>query len=287
MNFTREPIIETIITPRDGYKLLVRNSKGGGQEDYYIDALEVVSFGHSFFFRSLERPKTFLVPVSDYEVIETKEVRAALKNVAHERSIKIGGGREGSLRREPVSEKEIATPTPEATEEVEAAVSTPSQQPEHRHNKRDRGRRNRGRGGRRIEEQQSSAPRGSKEWEAQKQQQFAAEMQKHEDSSSFAESTAIEGGASGDVKEVAAPAFTRLIPPPPTLISETISRYKDLVAPNRPVLPPVEPEQILQEKEDEDFPNRESTELHRQSTFVEQQNFTTQRSFLQDNNFFP
>ena len=75
MNFTREPIIETVITPREGCKLVVRNSKGGGQEEYFVDAVEVVSFGHSFFFRSLDRPKSFLVPVSDYEILELKETR--------------------------------------------------------------------------------------------------------------------------------------------------------------------------------------------------------------------
>ena len=98
MNFTREPIIETVIMPREGCKLLIRNSKGSAQEDYYVDAVEVVSFGHSFFFRSLERPRSFLVPVSDYEVLEMKETRLSLKNVAPERSIKIGGVPEGSVR---------------------------------------------------------------------------------------------------------------------------------------------------------------------------------------------
>ena len=79
MNFTREPIIETIITPKDGYKLIVRNSKGGTSEEYSVDAIEVVSFGRSFFYRSMERPKSFLLPVSDYEVIESKETRVVLK----------------------------------------------------------------------------------------------------------------------------------------------------------------------------------------------------------------
>ncbi len=92
MNFTREPIIETIITPKEGHKLLVRNTKGSSAEEYIVDALEVVSFGQSFFFRSLERPKSFLVPVSDYEVSETKETRVVLKNATFERNIKIGGG---------------------------------------------------------------------------------------------------------------------------------------------------------------------------------------------------
>lgn len=92
MNFTREPIIETIITPKEGYKLVVRNTKGSNVEEYIVDAIEVVSFGHSFFFRSLERPKSFLVPVSDYEITETKETRVVLKNASFERNIKIGGG---------------------------------------------------------------------------------------------------------------------------------------------------------------------------------------------------
>ncbi|NGX46782.1 MAG: hypothetical protein K1000chlam3_00146 [Chlamydiae bacterium] len=93
MNFTREPIIETIITPKEGHKLVIRNTKGSGGEEYLVDAIEVVSFGQSFFFRSQERPKPFLVPVSDYEVVEAKETRVVLKNATFERSIKIGGGK--------------------------------------------------------------------------------------------------------------------------------------------------------------------------------------------------
>ena len=106
MNFTREPIIETVITPREGCKLVVRNSKGVGEE-YFVDAIEVVSFGRSFFFRSLERPKSFLVPVSDYEVLELKEIRMALKNASAERSIKIGGGRETPVRAQPREEEAV------------------------------------------------------------------------------------------------------------------------------------------------------------------------------------
>ena len=64
MNFTREPIIETIISPKDGCKLLVRSSRGGETaEEYYVDAIEVVSFGRAFFFRSMERPKPLLMNV--------------------------------------------------------------------------------------------------------------------------------------------------------------------------------------------------------------------------------
>lgn len=104
MNFTREPIIETIITPKEGFKLLIKNSKNGGSEEYSVDAVEVVSFGHSFFYRSLERPKSFLLPITDYEVIEAKETRVVLKNVPLEKSIKIGGGKNKNNKEESSNE---------------------------------------------------------------------------------------------------------------------------------------------------------------------------------------
>lgn len=95
MDFTREPIIESVITPRDGCKLVVRSSKGVGQEEYFVDSLEIVSFGGSFFYRSLERPKAFLMPVSDYEVLEARETRVVLKSATPEKGaqIRIGGSR--------------------------------------------------------------------------------------------------------------------------------------------------------------------------------------------------
>ncbi len=98
MDFTREPIIETVVTPKEGCKLVVRSSKAGGQEEYFVDSVEVVSFGSSVFFRSQERPKAFMVPASDYEVLEVREARMVLKNVGLDRSIKIGGGRENNAK---------------------------------------------------------------------------------------------------------------------------------------------------------------------------------------------
>ncbi len=91
MNFTREPIILTVISPKEGSKLIVRNVLGVG-EDIFVDAIEIVSFQDAIFFRSLERPKTFLFPTSHYEIIEVKETRMVLKNATAEKSIKIGGG---------------------------------------------------------------------------------------------------------------------------------------------------------------------------------------------------
>jgi len=93
VNYTREPIIESIITPKEGCKLVVRNSKGGASEEYFVESLEIVSFGNAIFFRSTERPKSFLVPVTDFEVIELKETKMVLKTANIEKSIKIGGGK--------------------------------------------------------------------------------------------------------------------------------------------------------------------------------------------------
>ncbi len=93
MDFTREPVIETVITPREGCKLVIRSSKSTSQEEYFVDAVEVVSFGNAFFYRSLEKPKSFLLPVIDYEVLEVREARMVLKHVGSDKSIKIGGGR--------------------------------------------------------------------------------------------------------------------------------------------------------------------------------------------------
>lgn len=112
MNFTREPIIETIISPKEGYKIVVRNSKAEGKEEYIVEAVEVVSFGSSFFFRSVDKAKAFLVPVSDYEIIETKEARMVLKNAPIDRSIKIGSKKEPKREEAPVEEEEVAIAGP-------------------------------------------------------------------------------------------------------------------------------------------------------------------------------
>jgi hypothetical protein len=210
VNFTREPIIETIISPKEGYKLLVRSSKSGGPaEDYFVDAVEVVSFGHAFFFRSTERPKAFLVPASDYEVLEVKETRVALKSASHDRNIKIGGGREASMRhqqREPSPEREPAEPMvaeeqPAQTEEtgLEAAIGARMDK------RRDRRRRRHRRSDDDWTERRAAEPQ---------QQQPQAEGEP-------------KGQAGEEETKVSSPMFSSLIPPPPNLISQTLSRYKD------------------------------------------------------------
>ncbi len=176
MNFTREPIIETVITPREGCKLIIRSSKAGGNEEYLVDAVEVVSFGASIFFRSLERPKSFLLPVSDYEVIELKETRMVLKNATVERSIKIPGRT--------------------AAKEEELSSSRQQERSLQDHGRKRRSRRRRGGGG-----------------EIPPPEEMAMSVPPPEEALEKAESVPT--------------TVSRLFPPPPTLIKETLGRYKD------------------------------------------------------------
>jgi hypothetical protein len=197
VNFTREPIIETVITPREGCKLVVRSSKGINQEDYFVDAVEVVSFGQSIFFRSQERPKSFLVPVSDYEILELKETRMVLKNVSSERSIKIGGGRENPVRSQP---REPA----EAENISETENAPPVQDRDKKQGDRRRSRRRRG---------------GSME--------MRHDAPLSEERPQQATSPTTEGVEKSAVEPAVAPSFiSKLFPPPPTLIKETLHRYK-------------------------------------------------------------
>ncbi len=202
VNFTREPIIETILSPKDGYKLCIKNSKIAESEELFVDVVEVVSFGHAFFFRGQERPKPFLVPVSDYEIFEVKETRVVLKNVTHDRNIKIGGGREAfakTAKEQPISRQEEVVPVEVVSSpSAEAPVEVKSDK------KRDR-RRNRRR--RLAEERRETV-----------------EKDKPEEGSSDSDEN-----AESEVEEVkvSSSMFAHLLPPPPTLISEKLNKMKE------------------------------------------------------------
>lgn len=217
MDFTREPIIETIITPKEGCKLVVRSSKNAGQEEYFVDAVEVVAFGQAFFFRSLERPKPFLVPIVDYEILEVREARMVLKNVGIDRSIKIGGGRETFSRSPKGAEKEapaVVEPAikPEVSlspSEAAAEVRLPGRPGLEK--KRDRRRQYRKRRGvQEIEKEEEAVGAGS-----------AAGMLMEEQAEYRVQEEPIEP------LQPNSGAFTSLLQPPPKLISETINQYRE------------------------------------------------------------
>lgn len=201
VDFTREPIIESVITPKEGCKLVIRSSKGAGQEEFFVDAVEVVSFGNTFFLRSLEKPKAFLVPATDYEILEVRETRMVLKNVGLDRSIKIGGGREGSKRPSKVASKpEIPEPQPE-------------QKPEPK--RRERRRQYRKRKGKDV--------LISKEQEQQESENEVKERVRIPTPETI---TKLKDEGIGRPITSSSSVLSSLLPPPSTLISESIERYK-------------------------------------------------------------
>lgn len=209
MDFTREPIIETVVTPKEGCKLVVRSSKSAGQEEYFVDALEVVSFGNALFFRSFERPKAFLVPASDYEVLEVREARMVLKNVGIERSIKIGGGKpareQAPEKAEPVQQQpEMAASVQEGT--TSASEGKGDSRLEKRRDRRRHARKRRG---------------GSDDTESDTAETVEKEGGEREASTDSSEKSSEERvtPSNGGVAV--------MLPPPTMLISETIARYRD------------------------------------------------------------
>ena len=192
MNYTREPIVESVVTPREGCKLVLRNSKKSHeQEDFLVDAVEIVSFGSAIFYRSTERPKPFLLPVSDYELIELKETKMVLKAVSPERAIKIAGG------------KPKQKPSPSQSKEV-------------------------------------SQP--SKEEVSEKKSLKRRTRRKKHDPSSVAESenkdkvkNVQKGGDKNDEMKVSSSSVRGLLPPPTTLIKESLTRIKNEELSKEPV----------------------------------------------------
>ncbi len=225
MNFTREPIIETVISPKDGYKLCIRSSKLSQQEEFFVDAVEVVSFGQAFFFRGQERPKPFLVPVTDYEIFEVKDTRVVLKNIAHERNIKIGGGRDAPVR---AAKEAPVEKVEEERQEAHAEASSETTQEPKGDRKRDRRRHRRRRGN---EEKREWTDREHNASETE-----AGSVSSEEDPSS--EKTI------GEEPKITSALFSHLLPPPPTLISEKLSRYKEL-SEEKPVQPAQEEGETL------------------------------------------
>ncbi|PCI78407.1 hypothetical protein COB21_00815 [Candidatus Aerophobetes bacterium] len=191
MDFTREPIIETIITPKDGYQLLIKNSKAGGSE-HVVDAVEVISFGTTYFLRSLEKPAAFLLPFGEYEIVEKKVTRVALKKPQIQKSIKIE-----------TKDRKIPHEDLESDFEMEKA-------------------------------QRDDTKSGDKS-KAVKRKRVAS--RRVDSKESRKEESSVESVTTG--KPVVAPS---LLPPPTTLISEQILRYKDYLQKEESAPTPLEEE---------------------------------------------
>lgn len=208
MDFTREPIIETVITPKEGCKLVVRSSKNPGQEEFFVDALEVVAFGNALFYRSLERPKVFLVPVNDYEILEVREARMVLKNVGIERAIKIGGGK--AVKEAPAEKSEQMLQSEAADEGAESDETANEAKSEKRRDRRRQGRRRRGRDEEGVTEQAEAPIKTEEAFDAPPREPAEAPE-------SLVVAAAVSPGT----------YTSTILPPPSMLISETIARYRD------------------------------------------------------------
>jgi len=206
VEFTRQPIIETVITAKEGFKLVVRSSKNTSQEEYFVDAVEVVSFGSALFFRSTEKPKAFLAPVSDYEVLEVREARMVLKNVGLEKAIKIGGGKETLLKA--------------VREERPEGESAPQQE---RSGDRKRDRRRGLRGRRRERDEAPKTEEGGAE------EPLREEVEGLDDAQTIELPEPKKLGRRGRqaAMELSSNVLKSLLTPPPNLISETIEKYRD------------------------------------------------------------
>lgn len=241
MDFTREPIIETIITPREGYRLVVRSSKSVGQEEHFVDAVEVVSFGSASFFRSLERPKPFVVPIADYEVLEVREPRMVLKTGPVASSVKIAGGREGQPYKPPrerererereVERKELPVASePERLPVGEEPASTRLAQDGRGEKRRDRRRGFRRRRGMRddsLPEDQSSTQSGQQE--GQSQEYGDSDMGfSHSEEGSAREQGSFESTGEPTAEPLGQTTlFRSILPPPATLIRDDLQRLRD------------------------------------------------------------
>jgi hypothetical protein len=215
VDYTREPIIETVITPKEGCTLVVRSSKTPSQEEYFVDAIEVVSFGSALFFRSTERPKSFLVPVSDYEVVEVREARMILKHTGQERAaVKIGGGRESSLRQE----------RPESESAEKAQPEEESEESGRGDRKRDRkrpARRRKGRGEREV------APKELTEIGEDGEVIVSSATTSEESVSQAADTGARDQERKLEPTSTLSPEMlASLLAPPSMLISDTMERYR-------------------------------------------------------------
>lgn len=254
MDFTREPIIETIITPKEGYKLVVRSSKNSSQEEYFVDAVEVVTFGNAQFFRSSERPKSFLVPVSDYELLEVREARMVLKNAGPDRSIKIGGGREASFKPPRETAKQEQSEEKEAPgleQEQPAAEASEGRTDARLEKKKDRRRNTRKRRGK-----EEALEAGKEEGAVS-----TTPIPQLEDDRITIPAPQEDAGELEGTSTLSPSVLSSLLQPPPTLISETINRYREnalfksafFMTEEEQYKPHDKVEELLSEDDDKDF----------------------------------
>jgi len=252
VNFTREPIIESIISARDGYKLSIKSTKFNENKEVLVDAVEIVSFGSSQFFRCQEKPKPFIFPVADFEISEVKETRFILKNSSLEKSVRIQSSKEHLHKTsKDVQEEEFVVEQDQEEELLEESSEETAAAPrEDKKSKRNRRKRDR-----------------------QKQQRYTPEEVLHEEVSTESD----KGGDTKDETLVSSPTSTtpKFISPPPALIISSLSHRKSETVHQESVLPtsplenadaqlreiPLNPTPVDHSVEREDFIKKENASI--------------------------
>jgi hypothetical protein len=204
MNFTREPILETIISAKEGFKLKIKSTKNEGGTEFLVDAVEVVCLGTTFFYRSGEPSHTFFIPAQDFEICQVREARLLLKTPT-EKAIKIAGGAEGG---EKSKEHNQQNSKPHKEKVQEKKVEQNKQEP----NKQE--------------------PKG--EANVQKKHQEQKEVKQKQEKKPHPihhQKKSIQTNADAEIapKEAAPSIFSHLLTPPEALISESIHKYQNII----------------------------------------------------------
>lgn len=210
MNFTREPVIETIISAKDGYKLAIKSTKLIGQEEYLVDVVEVVSFGGTYFYRSQERPKAFFLPINDYEILEVREARLIVKQPAIEK-VKIGGGKESSKQRSESKQESKQEQKQDHKQEQTRETKLETKQEENQGDKPSS-----------PEAQEKKAEHtGEKKRSRRSKKSDQRDSRRHKQEPKEDKSVA-QAPSEAPVRSV----FSHLLQPPENLISESLKKYK-------------------------------------------------------------
>ncbi len=220
MNFTREPIVETIISAKEGYKLSIKSSKHVNEEEYLVDAVEVVSFSGALFYRSGEKPKSFFIPIHDYEIQEVREARLTIRSPVMEKSIKIGGGKEASKQQKAEVEEKVLLSLEEGNEKPVSGEKELSSNME------------------RSKREKKNKFRRKRNFEENAREAVQREVQDSEE------------GAKLPMQPPTESVFSHLLKPPESLISDSIHKYKKM---EEEVVMSPEVSEALQEQRSEDY----------------------------------
>ena len=221
MNFTREPILETIISAKEGYKLSIKSTKSDSTVEYLVDAVEVVCFGTTYFYRSGEPAHTFFIPAQDFEIMQVRQTRLVLKTPT-EKNIKIAGGdtsKKGSDKSQGDKKKSRS----------KAKSSDKKSEDSKKESATDKKGENTGKA-EKTEKTDKAEDVKSKEGDAKGKKEPKAKASRRGEKKST--SKAPKKAETGDVATAPSSIFSHLLRPPEALISDSIEKYQTMITPD-------------------------------------------------------